>query len=158
MLRPRSITLRPFQNADSEFFASLASDERVTRFIGFGQAWDQQTISACVHESLQHEPLDAVGASRWFLAVEAIEAVGVVFSTRQETRVEIGYWVSPDQWGRGVGGAMLDSALIAIPKIYGITKFSACVAPANTVSATLLTRRGFELQNLDAQLAHYVLD
>ncbi|MGO2777375.1 GNAT family N-acetyltransferase [Glutamicibacter arilaitensis] len=158
MLRLQSITLRPFRSADTEFFASMASDERVTRFIGHGRPWDRQTINACVQESLHPEPLHTVGASRWFLATEANTEVGLVFCTRQETCVEVGYWVSPDQWGRGVGGAMLDRTLISIPKIYGITKFSARVAPDNTVSARLLTSRGFRLEKRDDKLEYYILD
>lgn len=34
---PASINLRPFHEADTEFFAGMAADERVTRFIGDGQ-------------------------------------------------------------------------------------------------------------------------
>ena len=158
MSRSQSITLRPFRSADTEFFASMASDERVARFIGHGEPWDRQTINACVKQSLQHEPLDTVGGSRWFLATEANAAVGLVFCTRQESCVEVGYWVSPDQWGRGVGGAVLDSTLISIPKIYGITKFSARVAPANTASTRLLTSRGFRLEKRDDMLEYYTLE
>lgn len=158
MFTPRSITLRPFRDADTDFFASLASDEQVTRFIGYGKPWDRQTIKTCVQGALQPDPIDATGASRWFVATEATEAVGIVFSTRRENSVEIGYWVSSDQWGRGVAGAMLDSALIMIPKAYSITKLTAGVAPANAVSARLLTRRGFILEARDEQLDHYSLN
>jgi ribosomal-protein-alanine N-acetyltransferase len=158
MLIPHSITLRPFRETDTDFFASMASDEQVTRFIGYGKPWDGQTIKTCVQGALQPDPIDADGASRWFVATEATEAVGIVFSTRQESSVEVGYWVASDQWGRGVAGAMLDSALIMIPKAYNITKLTARVAPANTVSARLLTRRGFILETRDEQLAHYTLN
>lgn len=155
---PHSITLRPFRETDTEFFASMASDEQVTRFIGYGKPWDRQTIETCVQGALQPDPIDAAGASRWFLATEGTEAVGIVFSTRQENSVEVGYWVSSDQWGRGVAGAMLDSAIIMIPKTYNITKLTARVAPAHAVSARVLTRRGFILETRDEQLDHYTLN
>ncbi|MHA6968636.1 GNAT family N-acetyltransferase [Glutamicibacter bergerei] len=157
MLLPSSVTLRPFTNADAEFFAALATDKRVVRFIGYGQPWDRQTITACVREALEQEPLDLVGASRWFVATEANESVGIVFSTRQQTCVELGYWVSADQWGRGIGGAMLDSALAIVPRAFGITKFSARVAPGNTASARMLFKRGFMLEKRDEELEHYML-
>ncbi len=158
MSRPHSITLRPFRDADTEFFASMASDELVTRFIGYGKPWDRQTIDTCVQGALRPAPLDTVGASRWFVASEATEAVGIVFSTRHENSVEVGYWVPSEQWGRGVAGAMLDSALITIPAAYKTTKISASVAPANTASAKVLTRRGFKRVSGDEVLDHYTLN
>lgn len=158
MLIPSSVTLRPFRETDTEFFASMASDEQVTRFIGYGKPWDRQIIETCVQGALQLDPIDAAGASRWFLATEGTEAVGIVFSTRQENSVEVGYWVSSDQWGRGVAGAMLDSALIMIPQTYNVTKVSARVAPAHAVSARVLTSRGFTLEARDEQLDHYTLN
>lgn len=114
-----TITLRPFHEADTEFFAGMASDERVTRFIGDGQLWNQQTIQARIREALPQDPLHGVGASRWFLATEANAPVGIVVSTRKEGGVEIGYWVSPGHWGRGIAGAMVDCALATIPEVYG---------------------------------------
>lgn len=158
MLTAHSLTLRPFLEADTEFFASMASDEQVTRFIGYGKPWDRETIKTCVQGVLQPDPIDDAGASRWFVAMEATQAVGIIFSTRQEDSVEIGYWVSSDQWGRGVAGGMLDCALTMIPKAYNLTKLTARVAPANAVSARLLTRRGFILETSDEQLDHFTLN
>ncbi len=152
-----SITLRPFHEADTEFFAGMANDERVTRFIGDGHPWDQQTIQARVHAALQQDPLNDVGASRWFLATEANEPVGIVVSTCKESGVEIGYWVSPDHWGRGIAGAMVDGALVTIPEVYGTRKLIARVDPANAASAKLLTRRGFKLETGHEGLDNYTL-
>ncbi|WP_426735183.1 GNAT family N-acetyltransferase [Glutamicibacter sp. 2E12] len=158
MPHPPSIDLRPFHEADTEFFADMASDERVTRFIGDGQPWDQQTIQTRVRAALQQDPLDTVGASRWFLATETTEPVGIVVSTRKETGIEVGYWVSPEHWGRGIAGAMLDSALTTIPEVYATKTLIARVDPANAASARLLTRRGFQLETHHEGLDLYTLD
>lgn len=152
-----SLLLHPFSDTDSEFFATLASDERVVRFIGYGKPWNQQDIDACIVSALQHDELNQVGASRWFVASMAGQAVGVVFSTRQENSIEIGYWVSPAHWGRGVGGTMLDQTLDMVPELFGLATLSAGVAPGNTISAKLLTQRGFTLTVHTDQLDHYVL-
>ncbi|GAA5227041.1 GNAT family N-acetyltransferase [Paeniglutamicibacter antarcticus] len=157
MKPPPSITLRPFHEAETVFFAGMASDERVTRFIGDGQPWDEQTIQDRIRAALQQDPLDMVGTSRWFLATEAKQSVGVVVSTRKEEGIEIGYWVSPDHWGRGIAGAMLDGALSTIPEVYKTKELLARVDPANTVSAKLLTRRGFQLATQQEGLDHYTL-
>lgn len=152
-----SISLCPFREEDTEFFASMAMDERVTRFIGDGQPWEPRTIEDRVQAALQHDTLDTVGASRWFLATETNEPVGVVVSTRKESGVEIGYWVSPSHWGRGIAGAMLDSALATIPAVYATSTLIARVDPANAASTKLLTRRGFELDHRHEGLEHYML-
>lgn len=78
-------------------------------------------------------------------------------STRRDAGIEIGYWVSPEHWGRGIAGAMVDSALITIPEVYQTTQLCARVDPSNTVSAKLLTRRGFRLDTNHEGLDHYTL-
>ncbi|WP_162253983.1 GNAT family N-acetyltransferase [Janibacter sp. Soil728] len=136
MLRPPSIDLRPFHASDTAFFAGMASDERVTRFIGDGQPWDQQTIQDRIDAALHQDPLDIVGASRWFLATEANGPVGIVVSSRKDEGIEIGYWVSPDHWGRGIAGAMVDGALATIPDVYGTKQLVARVDPASLREAS----------------------
>lgn len=157
MPHPPTITLQPFQLTDVTFFASMASDARVTRFIGDGRPWDQQTIADRVRAALQLDPLDLADSSRWFLAAEAGESVGIVVSTRKNEGIEIGYWVAADHWGRGIAGAMVDCALATIPDVYGSRELFARVDPSNTASARLLTRRGFFLEFNNLELDHYKL-
>jgi ribosomal-protein-alanine N-acetyltransferase len=157
MPRPPSIDLRPFHASDTTFFAGMASDERVTRFIGDGQPWDEQTIQDRVNAALRQDPLDIVGAARWYLATEANEPVGIVVSSRKDEGIEIGYWVSPAHWGRGIAGAMVDGALATIPEVYGTRQLVARVDPANAASAKLLTRRGFQHGTNHDGLDHYTL-
>ena len=157
MQQPPPITLQPFQESDAAFFAGMASDERVTRFVGDGRPWDRQTINDRVRAALAEDALDLAGASRWFLAMEADEPVGIVVSTRKDEGIEIGYWVSPELWGRGIAGAMLDGALTTIPEVYKSRELFARVDPANTVSAKLLTRRGFQLEANQCGLDLYTL-
>lgn len=61
MSRPPAIKLQPFHEADTAFFAGMASDERVTRFVGDGQPWTEQTITERVRAALEQDPLDSVG-------------------------------------------------------------------------------------------------
>lgn len=152
-----SITLRPFQETDTAFFTGLATDERVTRFVGDGGPWAPQLIQDRLRVALQQEPVEQVGAVRWFIAEEADESVGLVVSTRWEGGVEVGYWVSPEHWGRGVAGAMVDLAVAMAPEVYGRVRLIARVAPANAASARVLTRRGFELEASQDGLDRYVL-
>lgn len=65
-------------------------------------------------------------------------------STRKDAGIEIGYWVSPEHWDRGIAGAMVDLALTTVLDVYQTKQIFARVDPSNTVSAKLLTRRGFD--------------
>lgn len=152
-----AIFLQPFHETDAAFFARLASDERVTRFVGDGTPWDRQYTEGRINAALKHEPPGIVGASRWLLAMESTEPVGIVVSMHREEGIEIGYWVSPDHWGRGVAGAMVDAALVVIPDLYGTRELLARVHPDNAVSARLLTRRGFQFDGNHGGLDHYRL-
>lgn len=152
-----SITLRPFHEADTAFFTGLATDERVTCFVGDGRPWAPQTIQDRLRSALQQQPVEHSRAVRWFIAEEGGEAVGLVVATRCDEGVEIGYWVSPQHWGRGVAGAMVDRALSTIPEVYGQVRLIARVDPANAASARVLTRRGFELEASQDGLDRYVL-
>lgn len=152
-----AITLHPFRSIDETFFAGMAPEERVTRYLGDGRPWDRQMIEDRVGAALRQEPLDDVGATRWFLALEAEVPVGILVSTRKEEGVEIGYWVSPAHWGRGVAGTMLDRVLITIPGLYKTQAIVAHVDPDNTVSAKLLSRRGFLLEPTKCLLDRYSL-
>jgi len=154
-VRP-SITLEPSEETDTAFFTGLATDERVTRFLGDGRPWAPQAIQDRIRTALRQEPMEQVGAVRWFIAEEAGQAISRVVSTRCETGVEIGYWVSSRQWGRGVAGAMVDRAVSTVPEIYGRTRLIARVDPADTDSARVLTRRGFELETSQGSLDRYV--
>ncbi|MFD5600834.1 PhzF family phenazine biosynthesis isomerase [Leucobacter sp. NPDC058333] len=145
MSHPPACALRPFVEADAAFFASLAADPRVTRYVGDGAIWAEERIRDRVSTALSGIPVEALGAARWFVATDGDESVGVVVSWREADGIEIGYWVSPEHWGRGIASAMVDEALTKVPRVFGTGRLLARVDPENVVSAKLLTRRGFRL-------------
>ncbi len=140
------VVLRPFREEDLEFFATLARDERVTRYVGDGRPWSADQIDERTQPALRQDPTGQVGAARWFIAEVNGQGVGLFVSTRRQDAIEVGYWVSPLNWGRGVAGAMLDRALEVLPSVYETPRLSARVSPENTASARVLTRRLFTYQ------------
>jgi RimJ/RimL family protein N-acetyltransferase len=149
------VLLRPFVRQDIAFFASLACDERVTRFVGDGRPWGANQILDRTQPALRRKPVEEVGAARWFIAEEGQHRVGLLVSTRRKDAVEVGYWVAPENWGRGIAGTMLDWAVDALPGIFGTTELCARVSPGNTASERLLIRRSFEYQSHDEGLNLY---
>lgn len=150
------LSLYPFQSADASFFASLASDRQVTRFVGDGQPWDEETITSRISSALDHIPVGEAGAVRWFIATRDTDRVGLLVSTRHEQSVEIGYWVSPEYWGTGVAGAMVDEAITTLPDLFGTSMLIARVDRGNEASARVLRRRGFMLDSHVDGLDKYI--
>lgn len=158
-MAPRTtVTLRPFTVDDASFFAELAGDEQVTRFVGDGQPWDQDMVAARVRAALDEVPVDTVGAVRWFLALAEHEPVGLLVSTRRGSGVEVGFWVSPRHWGRGVAGSIVNQALTVVPAVFGCGRMMARVDPENAASARVLARHGFHRASADGDLDQYVRD
>lgn len=151
-----AVALRPFRSTDRSFFAGMAGDARVTRFVGDGQPWSDGVISTRTDAALQLLPVEQLGMIRWFIAENADEPVGLVVSTRREKGVEIGYWVTPEHWGRGIAGAMVDETIAMIPGLFGVSSLIARVDPGNTVSVRLLSRRGFTFRISEDGLDEYV--
>ena len=150
------LQLRPFDATDVPFFANMATDPRVTKYVGDGSTWDQATIAEKTTNALRDAPVHAQGAARWFVALHHDQPVGILVSTRREAGVEIGYWVSPEHWGRGIAGAMVDAALEILPTLYNSDHLIARVDPDNAASARVLTRRGFHTTGCDNGLDRYL--
>lgn len=155
MAKLPAIVLRPFRRPDAPFFAALASDPRVTRFVGDGRPWDAQYTAGRIDEALRDIPVDRVGSCRWFVADQDGDPAGIVVSMHRDAGIEIGYWVGPGHWGHGIGGAMVDAALLLVPDVYGTGELFARVDPANAASARLLTGRGFQFDGHHDGVDHY---
>ncbi|MBD2766069.1 GNAT family N-acetyltransferase [Kocuria sp. cx-455] len=149
------LQLKPFDATDVPFFANMAADPRVTKFVGDGSIWDQATLAEKTNNALRAAPLNEQGAARWFVALHDGQPVGVLVSTRREAGVEIGYWVPPEHWGQGIAGSMVDAGLETIPALYDSDNLIARVDPDNTASARVLTRRGFHVTGCENGLDRY---
>lgn len=158
MAQRPEIDLRAFTGDDRQFFSRLATDQRVIRFVGNGAPRPESWIQESVRLALRQTPASHDGAVRWFIAEWAGDRVGLFVTSRHEDIVEIGYWVSPDFWGRGVAGAMLHAGLQAVAKVYGPSTVVARIDPANAVSVRVAQRQGFSHSGGDDQLDWYVRD
>lgn len=142
-LTPGPVTLRPFAENDRGFFASLAMDPRVVRFVGDGTPWSSEHIARRVQQALSEPPVSEEGAVRWFIARRDDERVGLFSASRHRDEVEIGYWVAPSSWGRGVAGALMEEGLRAVDEVFGPLPAVARIDPSNAASIRLAERHRF---------------
>lgn len=151
-----NLSFRPFAPEDSLFFTELATNPRVVQYVGDGRPWAPKDVNRRIKAALGTTPLSKEGATRWFLAAVAGEPVGLLGCTRRATGVEIGYWVSPDHWGRGIAGSLVDQAQRDVPVLFQSSTLVAYVSPDNEASARVLTRRGFVWEARENDLDRYM--
>ncbi|GAB3537060.1 hypothetical protein GCM10027403_19970 [Arthrobacter tecti] len=121
----------------------------MVRFLGDGLPWDDERIDARVNNALERAAVDSEGAARWFIAsvpqAGKPARVGLVVAWLTPDGVEVGYWVDPSAWGRGIARAMVSQALPLITELYGSERpLCARVNSANLASVRVLLGCGFE--------------
>ena len=153
------LALRPFSSRHEDFFRSLATDERVTRFVGDGRPWTEDAVRLRVEAALIEADPSRVGAIRWWVGEQGQTPVGLFVSSRRvDGRVEIGYWISPQAWGQGVAGRLIDQALPEVRQVFGPAPLVARIARENTASIRLVERRGSRPEASESDgLTSYVL-
>jgi RimJ/RimL family protein N-acetyltransferase len=148
-LETARLRLVPWRQDLEADFVRLASDERVTRYIGDGRPFSRdRTVSR--HRALLQDWVDhgfgwrgvieqATGA---FAGLVALNHLGSRVEGLPETAIEIGWWLDPDFWGRGIG---TEAALAARDEAFGRVGADQIVGrfqPANTGSGRIMTKLG----------------
>jgi RimJ/RimL family protein N-acetyltransferase len=146
------LTLMPWQDALGEDLARLASDERVMQYIGNGRPWNReqarQRHQACLAHWADHNfgwraILDS--PSSRFLGLAALNYLGDIVPGIEESAIEIGWWLDPAAWGRGIATeaatAIRDEAFSRLHA----TRMVARLQPRNHASGRVAARLGMRL-------------
>jgi ribosomal-protein-alanine N-acetyltransferase len=139
-LRTERLTLRRWHPDDLGLLARLGSTPAIVRYIGDGSLWSAERAAAVHDRTLAHWEQHGFG---WRVAVERASgsAVGLialnlgdgVIGLKEEDH-EIGWWLDPAFWGRGLASegarAVRDEALGALraPTVF------ARIQPGNAAS------------------------
>lgn len=76
--------------------------------------------------------------------------MGFFTATRKPEASEIGYWVDPQLWGRGIAGHMIPQS-VSLLADQGATAFIARAFRNNTGSLKVAERNGFTTHGTDAE-------
>ncbi|SDY37347.1 GNAT family N-acetyltransferase [Hymenobacter psychrophilus] len=138
--------LRPWTFADALALARYANDERVARHLRdtfpFPYSAGDAEFFLCL----------VVDSNRdLFLAIEVdgepVGSVGVHFKTDVRRRsAEIGYWLTPACWGRGLATAALRTTSAYLLAHFDVCRLYAVVFANNPASARVLEKAGYELE------------
>jgi ribosomal-protein-alanine N-acetyltransferase len=149
-LRTARFRLRRIMPADIDVVFRGLSDPAVIAHYGVSY----ETLEATQRQMDWFEEIHAAGTGRWWGIADPapgallIGACGLNDIHAEHRRGELGYWLLPDYWGRGIAaecvGAMLEYAYGPM----GLHRVAAEVEVANHASRRLLDRLGFRLEGI----------
>ena len=104
------LLLPRWSEADRDVFTRLATDPEVTRYLGDGKPWDEEKISTSFDREARHWVEHGFG---WRAAIDKasgkrIGFIGLNYVPPEAVEVgdakvvEIGWWLAPDFWRRGL--------------------------------------------------------
>lgn len=156
LLTPR-LHLRPIRPDDqATVFAGLSHPD-VIRYYGVSY----QTFEETAAQMDWYARLDAEQTGRWWAVTnpetgEFLGACGLNNWVKGYRKAELGYWLLPPHWGRGLMreavAALLDHAVSDM----NLHRVEASVEDGNAASSTLLTALGFSREGrlVDCEIKH----
>lgn len=155
-----AVSVRDFSAGDAEFLGRLARDPRVVRFVGDGTVWSDAYIAERTAQALSPGTWGELGSARWVtVRCDDVEGepgehrIGLALAMFKDLGgdigecAEIGYWLDPEFWGRGLAKPMVTAVVdwvAAGTAGSGPSKLVARIAPDNAASASTVLKLGFE--------------
>lgn len=148
------LILRPWAEEDAALLARLAADPRVVRYVGDGRPWPEQRSIETSVSLVEHWRAHGFG---WRVAVEKSsgDAIGLIAlnylgdgaaAGLAADEFEIGWWLAPQAWGRGLA---VEGAFALLGEAFGRVGAASVVAriqPANGRSARVAERLGMSAE------------
>lgn len=146
ILETPRLLLRDWSLDDFSGFRAIATDPRVMRYIGNGQPWPDDRILRFIQSGI--EKAKARGWILWPVVLkETARLIGFCgFGDGFPPDVEIGWWLSPPYWSRGLATEAARAVLA-----YGFDKFQfprviSVAQPANRASIRVMEKLGMQYE------------
>lgn len=153
-LRAGSTLVREYQEADAESLALLADDRRV--WLGLRDAFPHPYG---IEDARRFIDMARQKSPQTFFAIEVAGklAGGIGYTQHSDVErigAEVGYWVAPEHWGRGIATAALrlltEHAFRVNPEL---RRLYAVPYSSNPASARVLTKAGYRCEGTLRQSA-----
>jgi RimJ/RimL family protein N-acetyltransferase len=120
-------------------FRPIATDPEVMRYINGGIPWDDERIQDFVQRQIQL--YEERGYCRWKLTPKGGSGIaGFCGVGLSEDVPEIGWWLAPRYWGRGLATEAARVALRHAFETSTIDRFISIVRPANLASVRVMEK------------------
>ena len=143
VLETERLTLRPWLPDDWIRFKPIATNPQVIRYVGTGQIPSDRQIQAYIDAArkLHREK----GFCLWPLIYrknqELIGFCGFDY-LRGGDEIEIGYWLAPDYWGKGLATEAAQAVMEYGKNRLGLRQIVAVAHPENKASIRVLEKLG----------------
>jgi len=155
------IDLHPITPADITHIHRGLSHPEVIRYY----AVRFMTLEATQEQMDWYATIEREGTGKWW-AVRAAEggeflgAIGINHIHPVHKRCELGYWLLPEHWGKGIIHEALGRVLDHAFNTLGLHRVTAEVETENAASARVLLRRGFRhegtLRECERKEGHWI--
>ena len=146
VLETERLLLRQWIAEDWKAFKALATDPRVLKYIGTAEPWSDERIQQFVNRGI--EAARARGWALWpVIHRQNSLFIGFCgFSDGFPPDVEIGWWLLPEYWGKGLATEAATAALR-----YGFEQFQfdrviSVAQPANRASIRVMEKLGMRFE------------
>lgn len=150
-LTTERLTLPPWDPRFEQDLCRLSADPRITRYLGDGRPWDRERAITRHGELLEHWREHGFG---WrgivFREADDESVIGVAALNRlrdplpgvDEPAIEIGWWVDPRHWGRGLATEAATAIRDEAFTDHGAARLAARYQPANHGSGNIMRKIG----------------
>ena len=146
-LQTERLNLCTWEEDDWKRFKPIATDPRVMRFISDGVPWTDEQIRDFI--SRNRTVFLERGFCRWKLEEkvtgELIGFCGLGF-LHEEPDPEIGWWLAPAFWGRGLATEAARAAFADATNRLNLCRIVSIAHPENTASIRIMQKLGFGLE------------
>lgn len=145
-----NLQFRDFDDGDLSVIASAMGDPQVTHYYGL-ETMHTDALAIAREQLDWYRELGAEGEGWWqaiCLNAQPIGAIGAYDRDEDGDSAELGYWLLPGHWGRGVMRSALAQCLPGIFEQLNLHSLVAYVEPENQASIKLLTACGFTYEGL----------
>jgi len=148
ILETARLRLRTWELDDWQALRRLAVDPRVMRYISNGQAWDDGRIRAFVEKQIRQQR-DLEMCLWKATQKESEEVVGMCGLQPLEATadIEIGWWLAPELWGRGIATEAARAALAYGFDTLRLKRIVAVAMPENAASIRIMEKLGMRYQD-----------
>lgn len=143
-LHTKRLLLDQFQPEDRGFVFRALSHPEVIRHYGV----EYHTMEATKAQMEYFEALYNLKTGIWWKIVdrekrEPLGGIGMNNYQKEHNRAEIGYWLLPEHWGKGIITEAIGAMVDYLFREWGLHRIEAVVEEGNSSSCRVLERAGF---------------
>jgi len=145
------LRLNRWRNADFVAFRPIAQNPQVMRYIHNGEPWSDVRIREFISRQMKHAAQN--GFCFWKLQrkpdgrlIGLCGLQALPLGCRYE--VEIGWWLTPRYWGRGLATEAASAALNAALKNLSVERIVAIAMPENHASRRIMQKIGMRYERI----------